>query len=237
MKGCLISILQMRGGERWPGGASEMRRVSTLPAVQAASSRRASRASPGSVMTALREWSRSAGADLGPKRWIGMPRNPRESRGCLKRSAHRGRCGANLKHRARDAFGSGGTAALSGLDKPRCREASGPAGPSGPTGVPRALLFGARRNLEGGLPGADQRTRAMTHVCYPSPAGGGWTRVQRAAGWGPNSSRLTPHPSRTFGARHPPREAGRDKARHVCAIGAWRGKITSTSQSPLYGVE
>jgi hypothetical protein len=70
----------------------------------------------------------------GPKRW-------------LANSDHRGRCGANLKHRARDAERFGGlavcfdrwAAVFSGIAVPlRRREMPQPAGPTDP-GVPRAL--------------------------------------------------------------------------------------------------
>ena len=54
----------------------------------------------------------------------------RRGAGCLKREVHRGRDGANLKTPRAGRHGNGGLAALSDFDKPRCREASRPAGPS-----------------------------------------------------------------------------------------------------------
>jgi hypothetical protein len=69
---------------------------------------------------------------------------------------HRGRCGANLTHRARDASEKR-TCGNNGFDKPRCREASRPVGPIGPDSVPRALgsfRGGRKRRPKTGVPGA-----------------------------------------------------------------------------------
>jgi hypothetical protein len=62
------------------------------------------------------------------------------------------------KHRARDAMGFGGLAALhKDFDKPRCREASRPAGPVR-TLASRApsVLFSGQAVLTDGVPGADK---------------------------------------------------------------------------------
>ena len=108
---------------------------------------------------------RLAGPGLGPQRWIGGPSNSRGKAGRLKREVHRGRDGANLKHRARDAME---TADLrhyrtsTSLDVARRR---GPRVRQDP-GVPRALgTFRERRSVsEYGVPGAAQRIRAMTRA-------------------------------------------------------------------------
>jgi len=128
MKGCLIKHLQMRGGERWPGNdvALEMRRNG--PAVQAASCPGAPTARHWAGDDGNGEWSRSAGADLGLTAVDRRPANPRgEARlpetvsppGALRSRPQTSRAGRR---------GTGGLAALQGLDKPRCREASRPVG-------------------------------------------------------------------------------------------------------------
>ncbi len=64
-----------------------------------------------------------------------------------------------MKHRARDALGFGGLAALQELDKPRCREASRPVGPSGPLASRAPSFLLARRQLlhPDGVPGAAKK--------------------------------------------------------------------------------
>ncbi len=64
-----------------------------------------------------------------------------------------------MKHRARDALGFGGLAALQELDKPRCREASRPVGPSGPLASRAPSFVLARRQLlhPDGVPGAAKK--------------------------------------------------------------------------------
>ena len=64
-----------------------------------------------------------------------------------------------MKHRARDALGFGGLAALQDLDKPRCREASRPVGPSGPRASRAPSFLLARRKLlhPDGVPGAAKK--------------------------------------------------------------------------------
>jgi len=65
-EGRLIKRLLTRGGRRWlVGGAGDAAR-SPRPAVQAASSRRASRAPPGPVMAGMATGHRYASPDLGP---------------------------------------------------------------------------------------------------------------------------------------------------------------------------
>jgi len=103
-RGAFDQRLQTRGGERWPGHdlASEMR--CRGPAVQAASG-------PARLVCAPR--SLTAGR---PGRPVRGRRPSAMASSVGKRGAaptgitrlkcdHRGRCGANLKHRARDALG------------------------------------------------------------------------------------------------------------------------------------
>ena len=100
-EGCLCSIFRCGAGSGGRSGASEMRRQIPQSAVQAASSRRASRAPLGPRDGDARQPVTGLPAvDLGPQRWIGALA---DEEGRLKRSVHRGRCGASLKHRARDA--------------------------------------------------------------------------------------------------------------------------------------
>src|SRR5207237_10851720 len=74
---------------------------------------------------------------------------------------HRGRCGANLKHRARDAWDLADLRHLKDFDKPRCREASRPVGPSGPRRPARPRFFSGRAaNKTAGGPGACSKVRA-----------------------------------------------------------------------------
>jgi hypothetical protein len=78
-----------------------------------------------------------------------------------ERSVHRGRCGASLETPRAGRPGSGGLAARSDFDKPRCREASRSVGPSGPLAsrAPSHFVSGQRGNeLEYGLPGAAKNT-------------------------------------------------------------------------------
>ena len=100
-EGCLCSIFRCGAGSGGRSGASEMRRQIPLPAVQAASSQRACRAPLGPRDGDARQPVTGLPAvDLGPQRWIGVLA---DEEGRLKREVHRGRCGASLKHRARDA--------------------------------------------------------------------------------------------------------------------------------------
>jgi hypothetical protein len=74
------------------------------PAVQAASSRRANRASPGPRDGGTGNRSQICRTRPGPIAVDRRPANSRGEAGRLKREIHRGRSGANLKHRARDAM-------------------------------------------------------------------------------------------------------------------------------------
>ena len=142
-----------------------------VPAVQAASSRRAIRASPGPTDGGSRH-GQKCWAPFGPTAVDRRPSNSRGEAGRLKRDVHRGRGGANLTNTARGTPWVGRTCGYTDFDKPRCREASRPAGPFRTLGVPRALGTFSRvggRNGNTTYP-ASQRIRAMTRVCFnPHP--------------------------------------------------------------------
>ena len=107
-------------------------------------------ASPATVRKA---WSEAPRDRLGSKRWLSLPSRqggrPETVRppGALRSKPN--------KHRARDALGTADlrlarlkldrAKAGTDFDKPRCREASRPAGPSGPPAsrAPSVLIFGA----------------------------------------------------------------------------------------------
>jgi len=93
--------LQTRGGERWPGNSfvSEMRHE--VPAVQAASSRRANRASRGPRDGGAGNRSQVCRTRPVPTAVDRRPANSRGKAGRLKREVHRGRDGANLTNTAR----------------------------------------------------------------------------------------------------------------------------------------
>ncbi len=120
--------LQIRGGRRWPvGGAGDAapipRRRSKPPLPARERPRGAARARPVN-------WSRGSPTRPRPIAVDRRPSNSRGEAGRLKLVSHRGRRGANLKTPRAGRLGLGGLAALSDFDKPRCREASRPAGPS-----------------------------------------------------------------------------------------------------------
>jgi hypothetical protein len=163
LRGAFDQRLQTLGGERWPAGRWRCD-ANNPTAVQAAWSRRASRTSLGRsarVRVVQRQRPEYHGFRAGgcrsrrmkaPQRWIGFPC----VRGSLKRFVHRGPCGANLKHRARDAGKPAHRGDYACASKLTLR--TGLRGAWRP-GVPRALVSGARvgnANLEYGLPGAAQ---------------------------------------------------------------------------------
>ena len=142
-EGCLISVSRRgRGAVAGNGGVGD---AALAPGgSKPRSSRRIDVASR--ALTADTAGALSAG--VGANGWSstveGRPR-------ALKRSTTGDRRGANLKHRARDALGFGGLAALhKDFDKPRCREASRPVGPSGPLAsrAPSVLFRAGGRSLE-----------------------------------------------------------------------------------------
>ena len=142
-EGCLISIFRYETGSGGRGMtlALEMRRGG--PAVQAAEgSRRTGRAPPGPVMAGRKDRSQVRTLKPGPIAVDRRPSNSQGEAGCLKWEVHRGRCGANLQHRARDALG------MADLRRPAerraIRYASVPRGAEAcgsvrTLGVPRAL--------------------------------------------------------------------------------------------------
>ena len=84
------------------------------------------------------------------QRWIGGPFD--KKKGCLKRSVHRGRSGAN-QNTARGTPEPGGLAVISKLDKPRCREASRPVGPPGPLAFRAPSSFWGAQDQTTACPG------------------------------------------------------------------------------------
>jgi hypothetical protein len=102
-EGCLISVSR-RGAGSGGRGMTCIGDAVQGPAVQAASSRRANRASPGPTGGGSRH-GQKCWAPFGPTAVDRRPSNSRGEAGRLKRDVHRGRGGANLKHRARDALG------------------------------------------------------------------------------------------------------------------------------------
>jgi hypothetical protein len=115
-----------------------------------------------------------------PKRWVGFQGDKAKSRkhGNLKKTRHRGSCGASLKHRARDAGGNGGLAALQSgggsIKPPSCFGAARHRGPwvRQDPGVPRRPHFGRRRLGMRRAPGAE--TTGGRSV--------GWTTAERWSG-------------------------------------------------------
>ena len=140
-------------------------------------SRRANRASRGPTDGGSRH-GQKCWAPFGPR---AVDRRPRRKAGSLKWTVHRGRCGANLQTPRAGRLGYGGLAVIrisTRLDVARRR------GPwvrapclrtrrklvcAWTLGVPRALgTFGSggKGKWECGLPGAVQRIRAMSRVCF-----------------------------------------------------------------------
>ena len=134
-EGCLRKHLQTRGGERWPGNdcASEMRCAG--PAVQAASAPVPPRRGPPS-------------GGLAP-----LPKGEAPENGSPP-----GALRSKPINTARGTPWDWRTCGTTGFDKPRCREASRPAGPFGPIGVPRAL---------GAISGSERR---KGNAAYPGPS-------------------------------------------------------------------
>ena len=92
-----------------------------------------------------------------PERWIGASTS---GEAAPERSVHRGRCGASLKHRARNAIGFGGLAALHLTRQASMSRGVEARGSLGTFGVPRALAFrGVRPNQTTATP-APQTIRA-----------------------------------------------------------------------------
>ena len=185
----MISVIRRwagSGGRRGVGDATQ----TTRPAVQAAWSRRASRTSLGRsarVRVVQRQRPEYHGFRAGgcrsrrmkaPQRWIGFPC----VRGSLKRFVHRGPCGANLKHRARDAGDPALPWWLCSCDQTQStsHEAAGSLDP----GVPRALVSagrwkarppkpqgeGGNANVDDGLPGAAKNTGGGALACAATRA-------------------------------------------------------------------
>jgi hypothetical protein len=125
-EGCLYSIFR-RGAEsggrgmtlRWRCGGAARRSKPQRPGALAARHGASPAMGAGTVG--------SARQSFGPE---AVDRSPRRKDGGLKRSVHRGRCGANLPNTARGTPWQRRTCGNSDFDKPRCREASRSAGPS-----------------------------------------------------------------------------------------------------------
>ena len=186
--------LQMRGGERWPGNdlVSEMRRHG--PAVEAAARPGAPAARHGAPLTVAARHGQKCWAPFGPRAVDRRPRNSQGEQGLPERVSPPGALRSRpTKHRARDAIGLGGLAALpvsTSLDVARRR---GPRvraflfahlrelGCAGTLGVPRALGFFAGASGKGDGPPRGQPKNTGDDACafYPPLEGEGRERSER----------------------------------------------------------
>jgi hypothetical protein len=111
-EGCLYSIFRCGAGSGGRGMTLRWRCDEAARRSKPQPSRRACRAPPGPVMAAAGDRSQVRRPRPGPIAVDRQPSNSQGEAGCLKWEVHRGRCGASLQHRARDALGFGGLAAL-----------------------------------------------------------------------------------------------------------------------------
>ena len=125
----------------------------------------------GPVMAGAGDRSQVACSDLGLKRWLGGLPIRKERQGCLKGKTTGGAAEQTYKHRARDAIGLGGLAALSAsisLDIARCR---GPRVHQDPWRPARPRFLSRAREWDYGLPGAAQRIRAAKRWLFEKSIG------------------------------------------------------------------
>ena len=151
-EGCLAGIFRHGAGSGGRGMtlSPEMRRKAARRS-KPRSSRRACRASRRSHW----RWQPARSEVLGTiwihQRWIGGLPIRKERRGRLKGKSTGGGTEQTYKHRARDALGMADLRHYC-FDKPRCREASRPAGPLGPEAsrAPSAVFRGRRKDIRRG---------------------------------------------------------------------------------------
>ena len=154
-----------------PVGAVAMRARNARAAAQAVWSRRASRAPRGRGGICASGASPPAWTPA-QERWVGpVSRQPEKGAG-PERSAHRGSCGASLKHRARDADGFGGLA-VSLTRQASVSRGTEVRGSSGPRRSARPRIYFPGNGILSpayGVPGAAQTTRAAERWLFASLA-------------------------------------------------------------------